>query len=107
MSRIKIAKVINSCNDCEYKVLLQSTKGDEIYGAICSYHTIESKEEKDNKEDEEDVSDSPEDFLLMTFYGQIKHYDVSMPIPKQCPLEDYLKDYDSNKGTKESYSQEL
>lgn len=102
MSRIKIAKLINSCNDCEYMVLLESRKQDPIYCAICGFHTVSSKENEGN--DEEDVDDvsPPEDFLLMTFYGEIKHYNVSMPIPKQCPLEDYFKSYDSNERTEDS-----
>ncbi|MHC5309114.1 hypothetical protein ACYSNM_03385 [Myroides sp. LJL116] len=104
MSVIKIAKVIKDCNECEYKVLMKSYKGDEIYCAICVYHTIQEQNESIDKENEEDVDDHPEDFLLMTFHGEIKHYKVSIPIPIKCPLENYFESYDSNKRTEESYS---
>lgn len=87
MSRIKIAKVITNCNDCEHRRELIEKGGNTYYALVCAFS--ESKEE----------SDELKPFLLNYGYSDPKHFEIN--IPDNCPLEDY----DSNKGTKESYSQ--
>ena len=64
----KIGKVIESCSDCEWCNFLKEEDGNTRYAAICLH---ESGFEK----------------LLSDGVSSQKR--VSIPIPKDCPLEDY------------------
>lgn len=64
----KIGKVIESCSDCEWCRFFKEEAGNTRYAAICLH---ESGFEK----------------LLSDGDGSQKRVDI--PIPKDCPLEDY------------------
>ena len=65
--KLKIAKIIKNCNDCNHCVFATSINNSNIHFAICTCN------EKNN-------------FLL--FNGDNpKHYNLE--IPEDCPLEDY------------------
>jgi hypothetical protein len=71
---MKIAKVINTCLDCQYFVAVQHKEGP--YFGICDF----SRETK-----EEDVE--YQTMILIRANDAPRHY--KMEIPENCPLEDY------------------
>lgn len=76
----KIARVINSCNDCEYCKTLQEVDGNTSFSLVCNYENPEVTEEED----------CFEPFMIGFYHEHPKHY--ANWIPKQCPLEDYKQD---------------
>ncbi len=88
MGKLKIEKVINSCNSCGYIIRTESQQGG-FYAAICTYNSNKYYEAGAELDDDMDVGMTKEDILLMTSsVDDTKHY--SIDIPPSCPLEDYL-----------------
>jgi hypothetical protein len=71
---MKIAKVINTCLDCQYFVAVQHKES--TYFGICDF----SRETK-----EEIIEYQP--MILIRAHDAPRHY--KMDIPENCPLEDY------------------
>lgn len=76
MGKNKIAKVITSCNDCEYKMNLVEQNGNTYYAVICAFARSEYNQSK-----------NVEPFILEFMSDDPRHY--SIDIPDNCPLEDY------------------
>lgn len=66
---MKIAKVIDDCNDCEHCVFADNRKENKSSFAICMF------------------PDSKPFLLSNSQSGDVRHSEIN--IPKNCPLEDY------------------
>lgn len=65
---LKIAKVIKTCNECEFCTVAKSVSDNYTNFAICSSPNVSV-------------------FVIATRTDSVKNYD--MLIPDNCPLEDY------------------
>jgi hypothetical protein len=75
---MRIQKVINSCHQCEFLKKMQHLTSNCFYAGVCNYE----------KEDEETVFRSN---LLVCVGGNSDIFNRQIDIPKECPLEEYLK----------------
>lgn len=66
---LKIAKVIELCNDCEHCIIADNRKETKSSFAICMF------------------PDKTPLFLADCQTGDVLHYQINFP--KNCPLEDY------------------
>ncbi|MCT4157031.1 hypothetical protein HZP35_19020 [Elizabethkingia anophelis] len=73
----KIMKVIENCCDCEFSKEYQELNGNTSFVLICNY---------EKSFDDGAVEKNP--FLIAQSSCKIRTYN-SIPIPKECPLEDY------------------
>ncbi|MCT4143016.1 hypothetical protein HZP33_19020 [Elizabethkingia anophelis] len=70
-------KVIENCCDCEFSKEYQELNGNTSFVLICNY---------EKSFDDGAVEKNP--FLIAQSSCKIRTYN-SIPIPKECPLEDY------------------
>ncbi|AQX52432.1 hypothetical protein [Elizabethkingia anophelis] len=73
----KIMEVIENCTDCKFSREYQELNGNTSFVLICDY---------EKSYDDGAVEKNP--FLIAQSSCKIRTYN-SIPIPKECPLEDY------------------